>query len=74
MADNRMTTEQIRRIGLEALLRELGPEGMVRFLQQFETGSGDYTEDRGRLMPNLSVDEIVREIAARRGGQDGNHP
>jgi hypothetical protein len=32
-----MTGEQIRLAGLEALLRELGPVGMIRFLQQFET-------------------------------------
>ena len=34
-----MTLEQIRLVGLEALTRELGPAGMVRFLQQFETGN-----------------------------------
>ncbi len=32
-----MTLEQIRMTGLKALSRELGPVGLVRFLQQFET-------------------------------------
>ena len=31
-----MTLEQIRLAGLEALSRDLGPVGLVRFLQQFE--------------------------------------
>jgi hypothetical protein len=37
-----MTVEEIRRRGLEALRRELGRAGMIRFMQQFEAGSGDY--------------------------------
>jgi len=37
MSTRTMTLEQIRLAGLEALARELGPVGMVRFLQQFET-------------------------------------
>jgi len=35
------TPEQIRTAGLAALKRELGPAGMIRFLQQFDRGSGD---------------------------------
>ena len=42
-----MTLDQIRIEGLKALERHLGPEGMIRFLQQFETGRGDYTKERG---------------------------
>ncbi len=38
--------EEIRRQGMEALARELGPVGMARFLQLFENGSGDYVKDR----------------------------
>ncbi len=41
-----MTPEQIRLAGLKVLARELGPVGMVRFLQQFETGQGDYSKER----------------------------
>ena len=33
---------EIRRKGLAAIEKELGKAGMIRFLQQFETGSGDY--------------------------------
>jgi hypothetical protein len=58
---NLMTMEQIRTVGLEALARRLGPAGMVRFLQQFETGQGDYTTLRRTLFRH----ETVRSIAAR---------
>ena len=41
-----MTAEQIRSQGLEALKREIGVVGMIRFMQQFSNGQGNYTEDR----------------------------
>lgn len=68
-----MTLEQIRADGLRALARELGPVGMVRFLQQFEEGSGDYTAERERWLPQSDVNTLAehirheRERASRRG-------
>jgi len=41
-----MTPIELRRQGLEALIKTLGYTGMVRFLQQFDGGSSDYTKDR----------------------------
>ena len=38
----RLTLDEIYREGLRALRDRLGRAGMVRFLQQFETGGGDY--------------------------------
>lgn len=66
-----MTTEtlslyEIRTVGFEALLRELGPAGAIRFIQQYETGQGDYTRDRKKLLPKKSVREIGKEIMKRR--------
>ena len=53
-----MTGEQIRLRGLAALRRELGRAGLVRFLQHFETGSGNYTRQRASLLANLSMKEL----------------
>jgi hypothetical protein len=39
---------------------------MVRFLQQFETGSGDYTTDRDRWLPD-DVSAIVDDIRRHSG-------
>jgi hypothetical protein len=41
-----MTPQQIRAAGLDALSRKLGVAGMIRFMQQFEMGHGDYSKDR----------------------------
>lgn len=61
-----MPLDEIRRVGLEALARELGPVGMVRFLQQFETGHGDYTTERHQWLGNPGVQEVVEQIRAVR--------
>lgn len=60
-----MTLEEIREAGLKALLRELGPVGMVRFLQQFETGKGNYSVERHEWLDKFDVDTIVQEIQKR---------
>jgi hypothetical protein len=57
-----MTLEQIRLSGLAALARELGPVGMIRFLQQFETGSGNYSLERHQWLDQLDVETIVQQI------------
>ena len=66
-----MTTEtlslyEIRTIGFEALLRELGPAGAIRFIQQYESGRGDYTRSRRKILPKKSVREIGRQIMKER--------
>jgi hypothetical protein len=54
--------EQIRKDGMDALIKKLGPDGMIRFIQQFDSGSGDYTKDRHAVLDGYSIDDIVNEI------------
>ena len=61
-----MSLEQIRIAGMEALARELGIVGMIRFLQQFETGHGDYSKDRHEWLDNQDLDTIIKRIEERR--------
>lgn len=56
----------LRKVGLEAVAKALGPLGLVRFLQQFETGDGDYTKERERWLKGLSVQDIISEIKSKR--------
>ena len=60
-----MTLEQVRLTGLKALSRDLGPVGLVRFLQQFETGYGDYTTERHRWLGESTVQYLAQEIEHR---------
>jgi hypothetical protein len=65
-----MSLEEIRLMGLKALSRELGPVGLVRFLQQFETGYGDYTAERHTWLKERSVSEIAQKIECNREAND----
>ena len=56
----------IRKRGLEALAKALGPIGMVRFLQQYEGGVGDYTKERHKWLKDFTVKSIVKEVKNRR--------
>ena len=53
---------QIRRLGFEILNKELGPVAMVRFLQQFESGQGNYTEERHQWLDSLYIDNVSQEV------------
>jgi len=61
-----LTLYEIRTIGFEALLRELGPAGAIRFIQQYEAGHGNYTRNRKKLLPKKSVREIGKQIMKQR--------
>ena len=52
----------VRKLGIDALTKELGPVGMVYFLRQFDKGEGDYTKERGQLLANITIDDIEKNI------------
>lgn len=59
-------TRPLSETDLEALRRELGLVGMIRYLQKVNPGSGDYTAERAELVGHLTVDEICERIEKRR--------
>ena len=63
---NDRTLEQIHRDGLLALRKTLGVAGMVRFLQQFEQGSGDYATERRKWVEQTSLPDIRQALARSR--------
>ncbi len=52
------TLDEIRRHGLEALRSRLGRAGMIRFLQQYTTGEGDYTQSRKEWVDHMSMADL----------------
>ena len=54
-----LSPNELRQIGIDALIKNLGPLGMVRFIQQFDTGRGDYTKERAALLDSVSLDKIT---------------
>lgn len=61
-----MTQQEIRLTGIEILSRHMGLTGMIRFLQQTETGYGDYTKERDKLLGDPSLEELVSDIQSSR--------
>ena len=55
----------LMKLGLEALCKSLGPLGMVRFLQQYETGTGDYTKERDLWLNDIDIESIVTKLRHR---------
>jgi len=54
---NEITTKAI-----QILSKEIGLENTIRFLNQFTTGYGNYTEERKAIYSKMSVAEIVTKI------------
>ena len=63
---SKMSPEEIRMAGMKALLRDLGPAGLIRFLQQFEAGHGDYSMDRRGWLPESGAAALVERIRGAR--------
>jgi len=65
MNESTLTLEQIRARGIQVLGAQLGIVGMVRFLQQSETGWGDYTEERHQWLGDPAVRALAKDIHTR---------
>lgn len=55
------TLHEIHMEGMDALNKALGPVDMIRFLQMFDEGTGDYTKER-KMWLKKDLHEISREI------------
>ena len=65
IALDKLTDQQFERHALDVLKRELGPDGLARFLRLHRSGNGNYTQDRTGWQKNLTVDDIVESIRQR---------
>lgn len=59
------TIHQIQQEGLDVLVEKLGPDDAIRFLQIYETGTGDWTKDRKTVLEK-DPDKLIKSIMARR--------
>lgn len=58
--------DQIRREGLAALRKKLGRAGTIRFMQQFELGSGDYSKERHQWAASVDLDRLLSDVKKKR--------
>ncbi len=57
---------QVRHTGIHILNRELGPAAMIRFLQQYDSGYGDFSKERHERIDKVSVADIAAQIREKR--------
>ena len=55
---------ELRTRGFEALVKSLGWVNAVRYVQQFERNSLNYTKERDAILPDLPADELIRRMNA----------
>ena len=60
--NNYQSNIEVQRKGYQILAKELGVVDFIRFIQEFEKGSGNYTEDRHEWQDAYSVEDILKEI------------
>jgi hypothetical protein len=60
---------EITQQAIEILYRELGVVETVRFLSQFTTGYGNYTEEREALFEELTLDQALAAMRKTAGPQ-----
>ena len=61
-----MPLTELTRTAIHLLCQEIGVVNTARFINQFTTGYGNYTEERDALFGQLTVEEIVTDIKRRR--------
>ena len=61
----KMNDEEFERHALELLHRELGVDGLARFLRIYRAGTGDYTRDRHHWLQGATIQQIMAEIERR---------
>jgi len=57
------TLNEVNDLAMDALLKALGPVDMIRFLRQFEHGSGDYTKDRHQWLDDVPFDDFAADVS-----------
>ena len=61
-----MKLAELRKQGYQALVDSLGVVGMLRFLQQLEVGSGDYTTERHQWLDELTLADFQSYVKQKK--------
>jgi hypothetical protein len=60
-----MTPVELNRRGFNALVNALGYADAIRFIRQFDNGSGNYTQERHQWLDKLALEDIWADIQQR---------
>lgn len=60
--ETKLSPKEIRSIGWDVLLKNLGPNGALRFILDYEKGKGNYCELRKEIFKDKTVQDLVQEM------------
>lgn len=63
---------EVNHQAIRLLSEQIGVVDTFRFVNQFTTGHGNYTEERAAMLGHLTLDEIVSTIEKKRSSQIPN--
>ena len=66
--------EKIRREGLKALKEKLGVEGMIKFIQMYSDGKGDYTQEREELLKDVTIEDFEKFLSEKNESNVNRNP
>ena len=72
MTTHMRALNEINHQAIRLLSEQIGIVDTVRFMNQFTTGHGNYTDERDALFGHLTLDDIVTAIENKRGKQTLN--
>jgi hypothetical protein len=61
----KLSDDDFERHALAILQRELGLDGLARFLRLYRSGSGDYTRARHRWLQGATIQDVMTEVERR---------
>ena len=62
MIANTLPLAEVTKEALRVLYKEIGVVNTIRFVNQFSSGYGDYTEERKTLFADMTLDDLFNEI------------
>jgi hypothetical protein len=65
----KMTAIELQRKGFKALVDALGIVDAMRFIHQYDSGSGDYTKERHQWLDQLTIDDFHNYVRQKRQSQ-----
>jgi len=65
------TLSEVNHQAIRLLAEQIGVVDTFRFVNQFTTGHGNYSEERDARFGHLTLDDIVSAIEKKRQGRGG---
>jgi hypothetical protein len=57
-----LSSPEIRKLGWQALVSQLGIHGSLKFMLEYNKGEGNYTKTRREIFRKLKVKDIVEDM------------